>query len=90
MENICQSCPRRARRFISLGLVKAVKDFPKKQGELAKEAGINQNQLSRILSGAELVKVDDPRIVRLAKLINFEGELWSTELVESKNMTINQ
>lgn len=57
---------------LSTDFIIAVKIHSKKKvWEIAREAGIHPSTLSRWLSGAELVRTEDPRLKKVCDVIGF-------------------
>lgn len=57
---------------VSARFVKAIKQSDKKQYELAQAAGVRTDVLSRIIGGYEPLKPNDPRVLRLGKVLKLK------------------
>ena len=68
--------------MISRKLWEAVKLDPRRDYQIAHEAGLHPSMLSKILNGIEKVEEGDPRVIKLGTIVGIsEDELF--ELVES-------
>jgi hypothetical protein len=52
----------------------AVKLAPKRAYQIAHEAGLHPTTLSRIVCGIELVKMMDPRVLKVAEVLGIPPE----------------
>lgn len=67
--------------MISRRLREAVLLSSKRQYEIAHQAGLHPSTLSKILNGIERVKVGDPRVLRLGKVLGIPAnELFEDDL----------
>ena len=60
--------------MVSRKLVEAVKLSNLKGYEIAHQAEMHPSTLSRILNGIDDVKPDDPRVLRIAKVLDLRPE----------------
>lgn len=47
----------------------------KPQWKICQESNLHESVLSRLLNGREKARADDPRLIRIAACINYQGQL---------------